>query len=248
MPVYYDNMDLSANEKQRFAICAIALGMTTGLLFYDSPAAGVLLTLCCGFYLPVYKRNLTEKKKSQLLLQFRDLLYSISSSVSAGRTVAQALEESVDFWKATYEEKDYIMQELAYMNGHIQKGGEKDIDVLKDFAKRSGLEDISDFVSVYESCRMTGGNLVQGINRATTIIGDKITLERELKTLMAQKIFESRIVALAPFAMVLFLRIMSPEYLEPLTTTQGGRIITTFALGLMAVSLVMMERINKIEI
>ena len=181
MPVYYDNMDLSANEKQRFAICAIALGMTTGLLFYDSPAAGVLLTLCCGFYLPVYKRNLTEKKKSQLLLQFRDLLYSISSSVSAGRTVAQALEESVDFWKATYEEKDYIMQELAYMNGHIQKGGEKDIDVLKDFAKRSGLEDISDFVSVYESCRMTGGNLAQGINRATTIIGDKITLERELR-------------------------------------------------------------------
>ena len=95
---------------------------------------------------------------------------------------------------------------------------------------------------------MTGGDLVQGINRATTIIGDKITLERELKTLMAQKIFESRIVALAPFAMVLFLRIMSPEYLEPLTTTQGGRVITTFALGLMAVALVMMERINKIEI
>lgn len=248
MPIYYDSMDLSTAEKQRFAIGALTLGMTTGLLFYDSPAAGIFLTLCCGLYLPRYKRSLTEKKKNQLLLQFRDLLYSISSSVSAGRTVAQAMKESVDFWKATYEENDYIMQELAYMNGRIEKSGEKDIDVLRDFAARSGLEDISDFVSVYESCRMTGGDLPRAINRATTIIGDKITLERELKTLMAQKIFESRIVALAPFVMVLMLKIMSPDYLEPMTATGEGRIITTFALGLMAAALVMMERINKIEI
>ena len=65
---------------------------------------------------------------------------------------------------------------------------------------------------------------------------------------MAQKIFESRIVALAPFAMVLLLKIMSPDYLEPMTATQGGRIITTFSLGLAAAALLMMERINKIEI
>ena len=58
------------------------------------------------------------------------------------------MEESVDFWKATYEENDYIMQELAYMNGRIEKSGEKDIDVLRDFARRSGLEDVDDFVSV----------------------------------------------------------------------------------------------------
>lgn len=248
MPIYYDNTDLSAVEKQKFALGALSLGITTGYLFYDSIAAGIFLALCCGFYLPQYKKRLREKKKSQLLMQFRDLLYSISSSVSAGRTVAQALEESVDFWKATYEETDYIMQELRYMNGRIREGGEKDLDVLRDFAQRSGLEDVSDFVSVYESCRHSGGNLPLAINRATSVIGDKITLERELKTMMAQKAFESRIVALAPFAIILLLRVMSPEYLEPMTTTGEGRIITTFALGLMAVSLIMMERINRIEI
>lgn len=248
MPIYYDNTDLSAVEKQKFALGALSLGITTGYLFYDSIAAGIFIALCCGFYLPQYKRRLREKKKSQLLMQFRDLLYSISSSVSAGRTVAQALEESVDFWKATYEDSDYIMRELAYMNGRIKKGGEKDMDVLADFAERSGLEDISDFVNVYESCRMTGGNLPQAINRATAIIGDKITMERELKTLMAQKIFESRIVAFAPFAIILILKIMSPDYLEPITTTRGGRAIATFALGLMGAAFFMMERINRNEI
>lgn len=248
MPVYYDSVDLSTAEKQRFALGAAVIGMTIGLMFYDSPAAGVLITLFCFFFTPGYRKLMTEKKKSQLLIQFRDLLYSLSSSVASGRTVAQAMEESVDFWKSTYDEKDYIMQELKYMNGRIKNGGEKDIDVLRDFADRSGLEDISDFVNVYESCRMTGGNLPKAINRAATIIGDKITLERELKTLMAQKRFEGRIVALAPAAVVLLLRIMSPEYLEPMTSTANGRIIMTFALGLILLALVMMERINRIEI
>lgn len=248
MPIYYDSMDLSADEKLKFAMGALTLGMITGILFYDSAFAGILLSACCGISFPRYRQAQREKKKGQLLIQFRDILYSISSAVSSGRTVAGAMEESVDFWKATYEDTDYIMQELRYMNGRIREGGEKDVDVLRDFAQRSGLEDVSDFVSVYESCRHSGGNLPLAINRATSIIGDKITLERELKTMMTQKVFESRIVALAPFAIILLLRIMSPEYLEPMTATGEGRFITTFALGLMAVSLIMMERINRIEI
>ena len=135
MPIYYDTMDLSADEKLKFALGALTLGMITGILFYDSDLAGIILAACCGMSFPRYRQAQREKKKGQLLIQFRDLLYSISSSVSSGRNVAGALEESVDFWKATYEETDYIMQELRYMNGRIREGGEKDLDVLRDFAR-----------------------------------------------------------------------------------------------------------------
>ena len=160
----------------------------------------------------------------------------------------QALEESITFWEATYKENDFIMEELKYMTGRIRTGNEKDVDVLKDFAERSGLQDVADFVSVYESCRSTGGNLITAINRATVIIGDKISLEKELQTLMAQKAFESRIVACAPFLLMILLRIASPEYLNPMFETSQGRIITTLALTLMVAALLMMERINRIEI
>ena len=77
MPVYYDSMDLSAAEKQRFFIGAAAIGMTAGLLFYDSPIIGIVITLCSGLFLSKYKMMMTEKKKSELLIEFRDLLYSI---------------------------------------------------------------------------------------------------------------------------------------------------------------------------
>lgn len=248
MEKYSGSPALSGSEIRRFAAGAAVAGMITGLLFYGSPIAGFLLAIGFICFFPSYRKTLLEKKKSERLVQFRDMLYSISSSVSAGRTMAQALEESMDFWKATYSPDDYIMRELRQMTARIREGNEKDVTVLRDFAERSGLEDAADFVAVYENCRMTGGNLPVAISRATTVIGDKITLEKELKTLMAQKIFESRIVALAPFMIVILLRIISPEYLVPMTETTEGRLVMTLALGLMAAALIMMERINDIEI
>ena len=243
-----ENLALSDKEIRIFASCAAGAGMLTGLLFYGNPLAGLVLTAGFVFFFPVYKKTVIEKKRSQRLVQFRDMLYSVSSSVSAGRTMGQALEESVDFWKSTYGPDDYIMKELDYMTRQIKEGNEKDSVVLRQFAERSGLEDAADFAAVYESCRITGGDLPKAINRATSIIGDKINLERELKTLMAQKRFESRIVMGSPFVLILLLKIMAPDYLKPMTGTREGVMIMTFALGLMAAAVVMMERINNIEI
>ena len=119
---------------------------------------------------------------------------------------------------------------------------------ITDFAQRSGLPDVADFVSVYECCKSSGANLVQAINRAAAIIGDRIALERELHTMMAQKQFESRIVMAAPFLLLLFFKIFSPEYLLPLTASEEGRAISLMALGLTGAACLMMERVNRVDI
>lgn len=90
--------------------------------------------------------------------------------------------------------------------------------------------------------------MILAVNRAASIIGDKIMLEKELESLMAQKRFEGRIVMLAPFAIMLFLKIVSPEYLKPLTASSKGMIIATAALALICTALYMTERINRIEV
>ena len=71
MPVYYDSMDLSAAEKQRFFIGAAAIGMTAGLLFYDSPIIGIVITLCSGLFLSKYKMMMTEKIMTRKMMTRR---------------------------------------------------------------------------------------------------------------------------------------------------------------------------------
>ena len=227
---------------------SLAAGTVTGWLFYDRLQLGLCISGALFFMAkPRYMRWQLQRRKRILLLQFRDVLYSISSAVSVGRSMAQALEESMDFWKGTYDEKDLIMRELAAMVRQMKEGNARDLDVLKDFAGRSGLQDILDFVMVYENCRTSGADLVKAIDRATGIIGDRIDLERELHMLMAQKQFEGRIIMISPFALLLFLKISSPVFLEPMTASSAGMMVSTAALGLLAASVLLMERVNQFE-
>lgn len=248
MPIFYDNISLSIKEKLVFISVICTLGLGLGLLFYESIKAGICLTLLFSLTLPKYKMMLVNQRKSKLLMQFRDVLYSLSSSIYAGRSMTKALQEAKEFCESTYKSTDYILIELNYMNRCITNGLEEDKTVLRDFAKRSGLADIDDFVSVYESCKLTGGNLPQTINRAISIIGDKIGLEHEIKSLLSQKIFEGRIVGVAPIVVVGFVKMSSPEYFSPMVYTEDGKILATLALVLLGVGLLIIEGVKKIDI
>lgn len=243
----YKILELSLKEKVIFRGVMVVLVLFISWLFYDSFVISLPLLFIITPLQNYYKKTLMEKRKGVLLMQFRDLLYSLSSLTSAGRSVGQALEESVDFWKGTYKDDDYIMRELKYMTDRMKKGNETDVAVLRDFAERSDLEDVRDLASVCRTCKESGGNLPKAINRGADLIGDKIALERELKTIMAQKRLEGRIVAASPFVMTFFIRITSPEYLLPLTTTTAGHIITTAALAMIVYSWMIIERMNNIE-
>lgn len=244
----YRTLVLSNKEKFVFIFAVWAAGLIIAWLFYNSYVTSVIISILLLPILPLYKNRLLKKRRLTLLEQFRDILYSISASISSGHSMTYALNESMVFWKDTYDEKSIIMQELDYMVRNIMNSNENEIDVLMDFSKRAGMEDISDFVSVFAGCRENGGDLSVAIEKSASIITDKITIQSELEAMMAQKRFESRIVSFSPFIMVGFIRLMMPNYLDVMYETNQGRVMMTIALILIMASLIFIERINNIEI
>ena len=239
---------LSEKEKLLFFSIILTMAAAVGILFYDSLIVSAILAAVFYAALPRYKEGILKKRRQEMLRQFRDLLYSISASVSSGRNMAGALKEAKTFCGTSYEKTDYIMLELDHMTAMLENGNATDTEVIYDFARRSGLEDIEDFAKIYENCKISGADLKQAINTAVHLIGDKIELEGELQTLLSQKIFEGRIVGLSPFIIVLMIRLTAPDYISPMTESTQGLVVTTIAVGLMLIAAVMTERINKIEI
>ncbi len=248
MPIDYENWDLSTKELMIISLGVLAGGMGIGWLFFENLKFGLLFAVAIIPAKNRYKAWMIKKRKDKLRLEFKDLLYSIASSVSVGRSMTQAMKESLEFWKGTYSDTDYIMIELSHMIQVIESGNERDVVVLKDFAGRSGAPDICDFVAVYENCRQSGADLVKAIDKASEMIGEKIRLERELVTLLSQKKFEGKVITMAPFGLMLCLRMIAPDYLAPLTTSPTGYFISMLALALIAAAYILMERINCIEI
>ena len=231
----------------KFSAAAFLIGIATGYIYFDDPLIGIAIYLSLYAAYPIYKRNEERRKKQIMLVQFKDLLYSVSASLSLGRNMKQALEESLDFWRNTYDEKDPIVIEVRMMLNEMNETNARDIKVLRDFANRWEIPDITDFVNVYENLRTTGGDMPGAVSRAASVIGDKITMEKELNTAMSEKLAEGRIVGSAPFIMTAAMKFFSPGYMRPVYETGAGMAVAVISLAMSAAAILMIERINRID-
>lgn len=221
---------------------------TAVYLFYHSFLSASLLGVFVVILRSKAERIMAERRKAKLEAQFKDLLYSLSASVAAGRQMAQAIIEAEENLSLMYDEAEPIMMELRHMRMNMLENKESDKVLLQDLAGRSHSEDIDNFVRVYIICRSKGGDLESIIGHAAEVITDKMNIEKEIKVITNQKKTEGRIVASMPFAMLIIMNLCSYSYIAPLYETFIGRIIMTAAFATVCAGIYLMEKIARIEV
>ena len=244
----YSEYEMTEKERVLFFGAGYLAASLTVFLFYHSILLSALLGFSVLWIRPYYEAFRAKKRCRKLKYQFKDMLYSLSASIAAGRQMPQALTEAADSLSIMYGPEEPIMMELQHMKRCIDENNESDSQLLADFAARSCCEDIRNFVQVYIICRNTGGDLQQIISRTVSILTDKMNIEREIRAVTAQKKTEGRLIALMPLAMLLLLNLLSPSYIIPLYSGLPGRLIMTGCLGCGLAALFMMERISNVEI
>lgn len=247
MKTDYRQYELSIKEKFNFLIIGYVGVFTVLYLFYHSIVFSMAGGLLSHLFLRKYSWLLGERRRALLTTQFKDLLYSLSASIAANLRISEALEDGMEHLRVLYGDDALMVAELKHMVKGISENRESDIRLLLDFAERSGCEDIDNFVQVYMTCRTMGGDLEKVLKSTTDILVDKMNIDREIKTLTAQKKFEGKIISTMPLIVVLFLNVFSPDYLMPLYTTAAGRLIMTMALAGIAAAFYMMERLTNIN-
>ncbi|MGX8774172.1 MAG: type II secretion system F family protein [Bacillota bacterium] len=244
----YSVYEMTGRERILFFAGGYLAAAALMFLFYHSLILSAVSGLLVIKLKPYYESYRARQRMQKLNVQFKDMLYSLSSSIAAGRQMPEALVEAADSLAIMYGPSEPIMMELNHMKRCILENNESDRELLSDFAVRSCCEDINNFVQVYIICRNMGGDLEKIIARTSTILTDKMNIEREIKAVTAQKKFEGRLIALMPVAMLLILNLLSPSYIVPLYSGLPGRLIMTGCLGAGLWGLLMMERISNVEI
>jgi tight adherence protein B len=195
-----------------------------------------------------YIKHLLFRRRELFKDQFIQLLQSLSASMACGRQMGEALEEGLDNLKKSYNQDTPLVLELEHVVKSINNSREKEEVLLRGIAIRSKLEEMKIFVDVFTICRETGGDMEKAISRTIRILLDKMSIEREMMVMMAQKKLESKIISFMPFGVILFLKLTSSDYIEPLYATISGRIIMTLSLGVIWLSYRMTSQITKLNI
>lgn len=214
---------------------AACLGFGTVWLLYRQPLLGLLATPLGLLGPRLLAGHLQRRRQARLRLQFKDMLQTLSSLLSAGRSVDNAFAALEEEMALLLGDRDApLLREIRIVVNRLRNGEPLELS-LGDLAVRSGLEEIAGFAEAFRICKRSGGDLVEVMRRTSTLIGEKLEVELEVAVTLAQKRFESRLMMVMPFGFVGLLGFFATDYMSPLYRGGGLLVLTLCLLALAGV-------------
>lgn len=214
-------------------------------LFFGNVVVSVAAFIVAGIYAqPVYQGYKCEKRRKALLMQFRDMLESLTASYSAGKNTLEAFTDAQEDLAHIYSDETYIVKEVGLVVGGMRNNLNVE-DLLLNFAARSGLDDVQNFADVFRVAIRQGANIKDIIFSTRDVIGEKIEIEMEINTILSGNKNELYIMMVMPLIIIVGLGGFGSG------TSNNSMIniaVKTVALGLFALAYWLGRKFTRIEI
>ncbi|MFD2114476.1 type II secretion system F family protein [Paenibacillus yanchengensis] len=213
-------------------------------LFYRSIWLALLFSLL-GIIAPrMYCKSMIKKRRQQLQIQFKEALYTITSSLAAGRSVENAfLTAVVDLSWLFPDPNTAIIKELQWVITRLQHAEPLE-QALLQMAERTKVEEMMQFAEAIVTCKRSGGNLIEVTKHTAALISDKLATEQEIAVLIAHKKFEAQIMLVVPFVFLGFLQLAAPDYMAPLYSGIGYVVLTVALISIVISSIFILKIMN----
>ena len=234
-------LPMKAGEFAAFTVlCALAGGVLGALLLTN--IIFVLLVAAVASLIPYAWLLHTRKKRQKTMAeQLPDVLSILASSLRAGHSFLQALDQVAG------EIKDPSAGEFHRVVSEIRLGRSID-DAMNDMADRVGNEDMRWAVLAVNIQRQVGGNLAEVLDIVANTVRERAYVQRQVRVLSAEGRLSIAILTALPFGIFFYLALVNPEYVSPLFTTMIGRILLLVGATLMALGVFVMTRIVRIDV
>jgi tight adherence protein B len=119
---------------------------------------------------------------------------------------------------------------------------------LQSLTERLGTLDGRMFVLAIIIQRETGGNLSEILGNISSVIRERIMFREQLDVLTAESKLSAVLLTLLPVVMFFGIKIMNPDYMEPMTNTETGKAMLLGGAVSLAVGYVVLRKMSIIEV
>lgn len=244
MKKLYDGLGL---RDLAFGLGLAGITVMIAWLFYDSAYGLIIGIVCVPFFISVYRKQETARKRRELERQFQTGLEFAAGALEAGYSVENAWKEAEKELERLYGKAAVFHRILHQIN---QKAGMNEPleTMMLDFGKRTGSENIKNFAEVFFFAKRSGGNLTTIMRLTANRLRQNFQVQEEICLSMSSKQLEQRIMSMMPFCILAYLRFGSSEFLDPLYHNLPGVVIMTACLLIYGVAWRISVRITEIEI
>lgn len=243
----YWQQDIRKREYLSAFLQGSILILTVSYLFYGTWICAILFSPYLIRYIKSWEKQAIKKRKQEFHLQFKEAIQSLSTGLNVGYSVENALREAYKDLKGMYRKEEMIQRELSYIIRQIQMNVTAEA-ALQELAARTGDEDVLIFATVFNMAKRSGGDTMEVIRNVVRQMVEKLDVEREIQTLISAKKMEFRIMSAIPFAMIIYMRLSFPEFLEVLYGNVAGVIIMSVCLSIYLISYEIGKRMVEVEV
>jgi tight adherence protein B len=108
--------------------------------------------------------------------------------------------------------------------------------------------DLKMFVTAVLIQRETGGNLGDVLGNLADLIRGRIAMRGHIQTLVAEPKMSARFLAILPIIVFFLIRIVSPNFVRPLTENPSGRLMLGSAIVMVIIGYFVMMKIADVDI
>jgi tight adherence protein B len=184
---------------------------------------------------------LREKRRAIISEQLVDALGLLANSVRAGLTLPQAMEILVK------EMKPPITQEFGRILQEYRLGTDFD-EAMLNMARRVESRDLDILVNAVMVTRRSGGNVGEIFQNIATTIRERIRIEGKIRALSATGNMQALVMSSMPFAIMVALYFMQPEYLMLMFSTTLGLIALTIVIVMVVIGFFWIRWIMDVDI
>lgn len=204
---------------------------TPALLLAALPAAAPYL------YLLIRKRARIEKFRKQM----PEALDLVARSLKAGHALPSGMKLAAEQFEDPLGPE--FSETLDEINFGVSVG-----DALKNLAHRMPCQEVQYFVVAVILQRETGGNLAELMESLARLIRENYKFQGKVRALSAEGRLSAVVLVALPFLVAGWIQVSTPAFLETLTGEPIGRLMLTGAGIMMAMGIIVIRNMIKIDV
>jgi tight adherence protein B len=195
-----------------------------------------------AFVAPRYAvRYIARRRLLQFEQQLPDALMMITGALRAGASLPTALESVAG------EGMPPVSQEFALLLRELRLGTDFALAV-QNLERRVPLQDLTMVTSGMMLSREVGANLSETLESIARTIRAKLQMEGKIRSLTAQGKMQGIVMSCLPLFLIMVLRAMEPEAMEPLFSEWYGWATLAFVVIAVATGYHFISKITNIDV
>lgn len=247
---YYECNMTRQEHLAAYLIFAVAIGVILYIYYHLA-----VLSVIGGLLIAIpqeknYAGSVIRKRQNRLRLQFKEFLEIISISISggSGRSMENAITDSLRELKMIFNEDSDIVREIALIISDYEQAGIPMTEGFAELGARSEIDDIVSFATIYKTIEGKTSDFGYIIAQTRDIIKDKVEITMEIETSITSAKSEAYMMLVLPLVLVILMSAMGSGFLDALFQPGIGRVAATVGVICTFASYVIATRATEIEV